>query len=127
MRLTREVRLGDDSVTVHELTVAEIDAWWAELQREVQGTPQAAEPRELDVVAARLMGDLTFGDLRRLSSVTDAQLRAATQSELAALAAEAKALNPLFFALRLEVGGMLGMLMLRQAAGAPNLPAPPVH
>lgn len=127
MRLTREIPLGDGSVTVRELTVAEIDAWWAELQREMAGVPQAAEAGTLDVVGARLMGDLTFRDLMLLSSATDAQLRAATQSELAALAAEAKALNPLFFALRLEIGSMLGMALLRQGASGPPSPAPVAH
>lgn len=127
MRLTREIPLGDATVTVHELTVAEIDAWWADLQRELSAVPQAAEPRALDVVSARLLGDLTFADLRRMSNATDAQLRVATQSELVALAAEAKALNSLFFALRQEVGGMIGMLLLRPGNGGPPLPAPAVH
>ena len=128
MRLTREISLGDSSVTVRELTVAEIDAWWADLQREIAGTPQAAEPQALDVVSTRLLDDLTFRDLMLLSSATDAQLRAATQSELLALAAEAKALNPLFFQLRLEVGSMIGMLLIQgQAPAGPPLPAPAVH
>ena len=127
MRLTREVMLGEASVTVHELTVAEIDAWWAELQRELSAVPEAAEKRELDVVSGRLLGDLTFKDLRRLSNVTEAQMRAATQSELAALAEEAKGINPLFFQLRTEIGGMLGMLMLRQNAAAQPSPAPVAH
>lgn len=127
MRLTRDIALGDATVTVHELTVAEIDAWWADLQRELSAVPQGAEPPVMDAVAGRLCGDLTFRDLQLLSSATDAQLRAATQSELLALAAEAKALNPLFFAFRLEVGGALGMLLLRQGSGGQTSPAPAVH
>lgn len=95
MSLTEHVRVGDKTVTVHELTVAEVRTW---LLAEEQAPPQ--EEAAIDIVEDGLLPDVTFGDLRRMSDIPENVLEAATPSELAELAEVVKRVNHFFFDLR---------------------------
>lgn len=126
MRLTRDLEIGDATVQVRELTVAEIDAWWADLQRDVADAPEP-DASAIDVIAGRICGDFTLADLRRVSTLTPEQFRGATQSELVAILAVARELNPLFFQFRSEIGTILGLTLLQLDATGQTSPEPAVH
>jgi hypothetical protein len=126
MRLTRDLEIGDATVQVRELTVAEIDAWWADAQREIAAAPEP-DAGKIDVIAGRLCGEFTLADLRRVSTITPEQFRGATQSELAALMAAARELNPLFFQFRDEIGTLVGLALMQSATGGRPSPEPAVH
>lgn len=126
MRLTRDLEIGDAPVQVRELTVAEIDAWWADAQREIAAAPEP-DAGKIDVIAGRLCGEFTLADLRRVSTITPEQFRGATQSELAALMAAARELNPLFFQLRAEIGALIGLSLMQSTATEPTSPVPVAH
>lgn len=125
MRLTRDLAVGGAPVQVRELTVAEIDAWWADTKREIAAAP--SDTRDIDVIAGRLCGDFTLADLRRVSTITDDQFRGATQSELGDLMDAARELNPLFFQLRAEIGALIGLSLMQSSATEPTSPAPVAH
>lgn len=90
MRMTRALTLGEQSITVKELTLGEIRAWLAENERE----------GGRDVVDALLLEDCPLDDLRRFCDCTPEQMNAMTQSELGELLAAAKDLNEYFFGMR---------------------------
>lgn len=126
MRLTRDLAVGGAAVQVRELTVAEIDAWWADARRDIAAAPEP-DADAIDVIAGRLCGDFTLSDLRRVSTITPDQFRAASQSELASLMEAARELNPLFFQFRAEIGTLLGLVLMQSSATEPTSPAPAVH
>lgn len=126
MRHTRDVDAGGATVQVRELTVTEIDSWWADTRREIAAAPET-DAREIDVIAGRLCGDFTLTDLRRVSTITPEQFRAATQSELAALMDAARELNPLFFQFRAEIGALAGLALMKSSATDATSPAPQAH
>lgn len=115
MRRERIIALGEHAVTVRELTVGELRAWLADaegqLLKDADGTP--------DIVALWLLDECTLGDLMRMSSATREQLDDMADSELRALVAACKELNPGFFALR----GRLMAIGERAMAMPPPPPA----
>lgn len=108
MRITKELALGEQVVTVKELTLSEIRGWLAEGERS----------GERDVVDALLLDDCPLDDLLRFCSATPDELDRLTQSELRELVAEVKELNPDFFGLRSK------LLRLVVSAGKSSSSAP---
>ena len=94
MRKTKVINLTPDLIlTVQELTVAEVRDWISTVENK-------AEP---DLVAELLTDDISLSDLPRFCAITPEQVDSLTQSELTALLATCKELNPHFFALRAKI------------------------
>lgn len=96
MRREKQLDLAGQTVTVRELTVGEVRAWLADaeaqVQRDVDGMP--------DIVGLWLLDECSFGDLKRMSDISDERLNDLTDSDLRALVDACKDLNPGFFGLR---------------------------
>ena len=111
MRREKQLDLAGQAVTVRELTVGEVRAWLADAegqaQRDADGMP--------DIVGLLLLEDCTFGDLKRMSDVSDGQLNDLTGSDLRVLVDACKDLNPGFFGLRARLTA-LGMASLESQA-----------
>lgn len=91
------VEIAGQTVLVRELTVAEIRQWLANLKADV------AKEDSLSLI---LFDDVTFGDLRLMTDLTDEQLASATPSELRQVADKIKAVNSHFFAFRGRLSAM---------------------
>lgn len=91
MRITREIELGGETVTVKELTVGEIRQWLAGLR---------ARPESADLVDVALLADIHLDDLLLASDLDKDGLDRLTQSELRELLATVREVNPDFFGLR---------------------------
>lgn len=76
---------------MRELTVAEIRAWIADPTADVEAH---------DAVALALLEDVTFGDLKRMTDLTDEEMANAVPSDLEAVRERCKEVNRSFFALR---------------------------
>lgn len=110
MRVTHVVETDvAGTVTIRELTVAEVREWMA-------GLASAAE-KPVDVIGAVMFED---GDLADLPLFVEGEFDAdrLTQSEIRECFAKAKAINPDFFRLRSK------LLMAGAAASAPSQPSP---
>lgn len=104
MPATRIVKLGERSVTVRELTVAEVRDWMVETET---GAGQ-------DPLHALVLEDCGLGDLARMSDVFAFELEAYAPSDLAELIAACKALNPHFFRMRAALSNV-ARVMLQEA------------
>lgn len=93
MRRTREVKVGEVTATVKELTVAEIRAWLKDLEA-------ADETEEPDLIGLALFEEVSLDDLRKMVSITAEEADNLAPSELRQLIEVAKELNADFFALR---------------------------
>lgn len=91
MRIVKTLTLGERSVEVFELTVADIRAWLAGLE-----TDQAAT----DILDATLFTEFSLSDLARMTSLTAADMEALSPSELSLVFYAAKRVNADFFAMR---------------------------
>lgn len=100
---SKELQLGEVSVTVRELTVLQVRAWLAEIVE-----PAAAE---LDLLNEALFTDCAISDLKRMTSLTEEQINHMRPSELRKVIALCKELNPDFF-------GFMGRLVKPVAATA---------
>lgn len=104
MRLEKDVRLSSGAnAKVHELTVAEVRQWLEDISHEGEKGQEDA----IDVIASSLFRECSLPDLARMCSLSRDQLEQLTQSDVRALIAAAKELNPDFFDLRgrlLQVG-----------------------
>jgi len=96
MPATVDVAVGDITVTVRELTVAEVRDWAVRVD---------AGLVPVDPVGALISADWSLADLREMSSADAEQLEAMTFAELEKVADVAKRLNPHFFALRAALLG----------------------
>ena len=118
MAVTRSVSVGDRLVTVRELTVREVRDWLADADC---GAPD-------DPIHALAHEDCSLSDLARMSDIAARDLEDYTPSELEALVATARKLNPHFFRVRAALSGV-ARLMLREAAAlvstAPPADSPP--
>lgn len=90
MPASRAIDLPGLSVSVRELTVAEVRAWLVE----------AEAGAAVDPLRAMVFDDCSLDDLARMSDVPAETLEQFTTSELAPLHDAAKALNPHFFRVR---------------------------
>lgn len=114
MRVIREITVGDKSVQIRELTVAEIRQWLA-----------ALETRN-DLVDSMLFEEVSLPDLTLITSLTSADLDAMVPSDIEKVFAEVKGLNPRFFAMRekLVVAGMqMAQMQMAQMQGQAEAPA----
>jgi len=85
-----EIPVGSRTVTVRELTVAEVRAWVAEHEA---GSP-------VDPLRALVFDDCSLDDLARLCDLSAADMEQHTVAELTPLRDKARALNPHFFKVR---------------------------
>lgn len=110
MRLTREIETDAGTVTVRELTVGEVRRWLA-------GLATAAD-QPVDVVGEMLFEGFSLADLH-LFVDADLLADALPQSQLRAVFAAAKEINPDFFGLRDKLL-LAGMNHLAPVSGAPS-------
>ena len=88
--ITRSVVLGDRTVTVKELTVAEVRTWLAE--------PASVTDRPFDLIFDLLNFDgLSVEDLLRFTDLTREELDTFHPSSFAKVAAVVKEVNSVFF------------------------------
>ena len=85
---SKELQLGNTSVTVRELTVLQVRNWLAEV---VQPSVQS------DIVDQALFGDCALSDLQRMTSLSSEQIDQLRPSQLREVIALCKELNPDFF------------------------------
>lgn len=104
MPATRIVKLGARTVTVRELTVAEVRDWMVETET---GAGQ-------DPLHALVLEDCGLGDLARMCDLGTAEMEAYAPSDLAELIAASKALNPHFFRMRAALSNV-ARVMLQEA------------
>jgi hypothetical protein len=86
---TTTVQVAGETVTVRELTVAEIRNWF-----------KTIDQREIDTVSGLLFEDLSLDDLPLLSDISAERVDNLPPSELAKLIAAIKEANSAFFTLR---------------------------
>jgi hypothetical protein len=96
MAATVDLVINDRTVTVRELTVAEVRDWAVRVD---------AGLLPVDPVGALISADWSLADLREMSNAQAEQLEAMTFAELEKVADAAKRLNPHFFALRAALLG----------------------
>ncbi|QFT23564.1 hypothetical protein FIV02_18485 [Pseudomonas sp. THAF187a] len=96
---SKELQLGNISVTVRELSVLQVRNWLAELL-----APQA----QRDLVDEALFTECSIGDLLRMTSLTREQFDGLRPSQIREVIELCKELNPDFF-------GFMGRLV-KQAA-----------
>lgn len=92
MRITREVKLSDElSITVKELTVAEVRAWLNE-------PTEKAEDRDFDLLTDLMNFDgIGMDELHRFTDLKKGQVEDLPPSAIAKVAAVIKDLNGVFF------------------------------
>jgi hypothetical protein len=93
----KSVTVRERIFTARELTVAEMDDWFAWLE----GLDEYSEP--LDVIGGTVLGDISLRELARLCDCDAAELRAYTPSELLGLVEAAREVCPYFFATRAKL------------------------
>ncbi|ACL71486.1 hypothetical protein Tgr7_0388 [Thioalkalivibrio sulfidiphilus HL-EbGr7] len=113
MRQEKQIDVAGRTVTVKELTVAEIRAWLRGLdQAEAGGGMQ-------DLVDLALMDDVSLSDIARMTSLRTAEIEELTPSEIGAVVAVCREVNPRFFGLQ----DRLRMVARRVAGRAVSTPA----
>lgn len=117
MRRTKEIPLGEATVSVHELTVGEIRVWLRDLD-------SAGDKAGTDLVGVMLFEEIAFDDLKWLSNITEAQLEAATPGELRTLIEAARELNADFFGMRARLAA-IGQAALAAAPAPSSGQSPP--
>ena len=116
MRITREVMIGDRTVTVKELTTGEIRVWMAGLEA------QLATP---DLVGLLLIDGVSLADLKVMSDLDDAGLEDLTPSEIQSLLAAAKEVNADFFRMRERIEQLAALPIPGGAGRNSNVPSVP--
>ena len=94
MRRTKVIQIGEPprDVTFHELTVAEIRNWLASLEK--------SEEKAIDFISEGLMEEGSLSDIELMSDLSMKDLDQMAPSEIDALLALCRELNPRFFTLR---------------------------
>ncbi|OBY90573.1 hypothetical protein A6723_019905 [Pseudomonas sp. AU11447] len=82
---SKELVFGDLHITVREMTVMQVRTWLSE------------EPGGEGLIDTAFFEDCAFSDLKRMSSLTDAQLDTLRPSQLREVIQLCKELNPDFF------------------------------
>jgi len=91
-----ELKVGSQSVTVREMTVQQVRTFLQD----------AAKGVSTDTVDALILGDCELSTLRSMCTLTEEQIDALKPSELEAVKAKCKELNPHFFALLTKLTDM---------------------
>lgn len=100
--MSTAIEINGESITVKELTVAEIRTWLKDLAVASNPTP-STEPKpakSADILNALLFDDITFTDLLRITTITEQGIDACTPAQLRALVNKCKEVNSDFFVLR---------------------------
>lgn len=115
--VTREVKLDDDlTVTVKELTVAEIRAWLSESK------PESEEP-QFDLITDLLSFDgIGMDELYKFTDLTKVQIEAMPLSAMQKIATVIKDVNSVFFN---QYVPALNKLQERLASARSNAPSAP--
>ncbi|MBF0626437.1 MAG: hypothetical protein HQL82_16735 [Magnetococcales bacterium] len=92
MRRTKEVELDGRTVTVRELTVAEVRLWLKDLDQLREGA--------IDLVTEGIMADASLGDVARMTDLQAADLDEMTPSAIEGLITACREINPHFFRMR---------------------------
>lgn len=112
MPLTRIVTLGERTVTVRELTVAEVRAWL--LEHEI-GKP-------VDAIQALAVDACSLDDIAHLCDLSAADMEAYAPSDLAPLITACQELNPHFFKVRAALNGVARTMLAEAQALASSAP-----
>ena len=107
MRQTRTVVIDERTVTVKELTVAEVRLWFKSLEQVKEGG--------IDVVAECLIEDISLGDVCRMTDLQPVDIGAMAPSEIEQVIAVCLEINPHFFRMR---GNLLNLGKTLQQAPA---------
>lgn len=91
MAASVEVKVGERTFTVRELTVAEVRDWAVRVESGLL---------PVDPVGALMSPDWSLADLVEMSSATAEDMEAMTFAEVSSIAEAARKLNPHFFSLR---------------------------
>ena len=115
--VTREVKLDDEcTVTVKELTVAEIRAWLSEVK------PESEEPK-FDLITDLLSFDgIGMDELYKFTDLTKEQIEALPLSAMQKVASVIKEVNGVFFN---QYVPALNKLQERLASARSNAPSAP--
>ena len=115
--VTREVKLDDEcTVTVKELTVAEIRAWLSEVK------PESEEPK-FDLITDLLSFDgIGMDELYKFTDLTKEQIEALPFSAMQKVASVIKEVNGIFFN---QYVPALNKLQERLASARSNAPSAP--
>lgn len=92
MKRTKEVELDGRTVTVRELTVAEVRLWLKDLDQLREGA--------IDLVTEGIMADASLGDVARMTDLTPEALDDLTPSQIEVVITVCREINPHFFRLR---------------------------
>lgn len=97
MRVIKEVRIDDLSVTVREMVMSDLRVMMRESDLMFAGVDDAAQ---FDVLGAFLFEDLRLSELKAMTDLTDEQIERLAPSELAAIVAVCREVNQPFFDMR---------------------------
>lgn len=111
MAASKGVKLGDISVTVRELTFAEVRDWMVE-----------TEHGGRDALHVLAMDECGLDELARMSDAPITVLEACTPSDLVPLIAACKELNPHFFRVRAALSSVARMIQAEAESLALNAP-----
>lgn len=92
MRRIKEIQLDGRTVTVRELTVAEVRLWLKELDQLREGP--------IDLVSEGIMADASLGDVTRMTDLSPEELDEMPPSQIEAVVTACREINPHFFRLR---------------------------
>jgi hypothetical protein len=103
MRIEKTIPIGDHTITIRELTIADIRAMLVESIQQYGDVVLIPEQADL-VLNTMLLPDVRLDELRVMAPMTQDVLDSLADSELQELRAQCRELNPLFFgmAARLE-------------------------
>lgn len=115
IRREKQTKIGDGrTVTVRELTVAEIRQWLLDISDDV------GADSDVDVVDQLLLDDVALGDIARMTDLPVDEMDQMSPSDLRALAKVCRELNADFFSLRDRLAGIGRAAMAdRSAPSAP--------
>ena len=102
MRQTQVVEMDGRTVTVRELTVAEVRQWFKALEQTKEGA--------IDLVAECLIEEISLADVCRMTDLQPSDMDEMTPSEIEQVVAVCIGVNPHFFRMRgnlLQVGRAL--------------------
>lgn len=112
---SRTVQCDTRSFTVHELTIDEVRAWYANLS-----APLGAVT---DILNETALPEITLSDLALICHCDVTEFDPLYSRELEAVFAAAKALNPHFFRLRMLVSETMQKMLEAVTVGFPSATA----
>jgi hypothetical protein len=99
MRIEKPTPIGDHTITIRELTVADIRALLVESMQQHGDVGLIPEQADL-VLNATLLPDLRLDELRAMAPMGPDVLNSLADSELQTLRDKCRELNPLFFGMK---------------------------